>query len=167
MTWQIFKRLLWKVWREDWLKWASVLVVFISINTVFYSVSYYGFHILLILLILFFPSDRYEKDTVLFKQCLAPQSAICVPSIISLALMSVSVAYLGIKCLTGTDIAHSPAIYWIAYGYTIPIISFLYAYQYYTKIMFIDAATIATVIYAISLIRAHQTMMQNIVLVGV
>ena len=25
MTWQIFKRLFWKVWREDWLKWASVL----------------------------------------------------------------------------------------------------------------------------------------------
>ncbi len=26
MTWQIFKRLFWKVWREDWLKWASVVI---------------------------------------------------------------------------------------------------------------------------------------------
>ncbi len=32
MTWQIFKRLLWKVWREDWLKWASVLLALVPVG---------------------------------------------------------------------------------------------------------------------------------------
>ena len=77
MTWDIFKRLLWKVWREDWLKWTSVILFgllsaaaaiscfrFIpSANTNYLSVVLVIIVIELLIAVIYTASTRGKKDS--------------------------------------------------------------------------------------------------------
>ncbi|MHB1460856.1 MAG: hypothetical protein ACYC1M_06220 [Armatimonadota bacterium] len=63
MSWSIFGRLFWKVWREDWKRWASVLAVGVAVMCIAWRyINVSGIPILIIYMSSFMAAIRGKRD---------------------------------------------------------------------------------------------------------